>query len=108
MLYIFYSVNKPRWIVFQLFTAEPYSSVGSVADLWTGGRWFDPLLGPIFFPWIDDNHWDRIYSSLTSFRCFENGYVGKEPVAWKEYCAEYWLKELQETAAWMGALAAAI
>ena len=25
-----------------------------------------------------------------------NGYVGKQPVAWKEYCAEYWLKELQE------------
>ena len=25
-----------------------------------------------------------------------DGYVGKQPVAWKEYCAEYWLKELQE------------
>ena len=25
-----------------------------------------------------------------------NGYVGKQPVAWKEHCAEYWLKELQE------------
>ena len=22
---------------------------------------------------------------------------GKRPVAWKEYCAEYWLKELQES-----------
>ena len=22
--------------------------------------------------------------------------VGKQPVAWTEYCAEYWLKELQE------------
>ena len=27
--------------------AEPHSSVGSVADLRTGGRWFDPLLGNI-------------------------------------------------------------
>ena len=23
--------------------------------------------------------------------------VGKEPVAWKEDCAEYWIKELQES-----------
>ena len=29
--------------------------------------------------------------------CFDNGYEGKQPVAWKEYCAEYWLKELQES-----------
>ena len=29
--------------------------------------------------------------------CFENGYMGKQPVAWKEYCVEYWLKELQES-----------
>ena len=30
-------------------------------------------------------------------RCFGNGYVGKQLVAWKEYCAEYWFKELQES-----------
>ena len=30
-------------------------------------------------------------------RCFNNGYVGKQPVAWKEYCVEYWLKKLQES-----------
>ena len=29
--------------------------------------------------------------------CFYNGYVGKQAVAWKEYCAEYWLKDLQES-----------
>ena len=23
--------------------------------------------------------------------------MGKQPVAWEEYCAEYWLKELQES-----------
>ena len=27
-------------------------------------------------------------------RCFDNGHVGKQPVAWKEYCPEYWFKEL--------------
>ena len=34
---------------------------------------------------------------LTTVRFFDNGYVGKQPVAWAEYCAEYWLKELQES-----------
>ena len=29
--------------------------------------------------------------------CFDNGYVGKQPVSWKEYCEEYWLKEYQES-----------
>ena len=38
-----------------------------------------------------------MHSSLTAVRCFDNGYVGKQPVAWKEYCAEYWLKELLES-----------
>ena len=28
---------------------------------------------------------------------FEYGYIGKQPVAWKEYCVVYWLKELQES-----------
>ena len=46
---------------------------------------------------IDDSHCVRICSSLTAVRCFYNGYVGKQPVAWKEYCAEDWLKELQES-----------
>ena len=49
---------------------------------------------PIFFPRTDDSHCNRI---LTAVSCFDNGYVGKHPVAWKEYCAEYWLKELQES-----------
>ena len=29
--------------------------------------------------------------------CFNNGFVEKQPVAWKEYCAEYWFKELQKS-----------
>ena len=55
---------------------------------------------PIFFPMIDDSHCDRIHSSLTGVHCFDSGYVGKQPVAWTEYCAEYWLKELQESMDW--------
>ena len=55
---------------------------------------------PIFFPRIDDSHCDRIHSSLTAVRCFDNGYVGKQPVVWKEYCAEYKFKELQESTDW--------
>ena len=41
-----------------------------------------------------DSHCDRIHAFLTAIRCFDNDYVGKQLVAWKEYCAEYWLKEL--------------
>ena len=52
---------------------------------------------PKFFPTTDDSHCDWIHSSLTAVHCFDNGYVGKQPVAWKEYCAEYELKELQES-----------
>ena len=38
-----------------------------------------------------------IHFSLTAVRCFDYGYLGKQPVAWKEFYAEYWLKELQES-----------
>ena len=48
--------------LFQIERAEPHSSVSSVADR-TGGRWCD-----------------RIHSSLTAVCCFDNGYVGKQPV----------------------------
>ena len=30
---------------YEILNAEPHTSVGSVADLRTGGRWFDPRLG---------------------------------------------------------------
>ena len=53
--------------------------------------------GPIFFPRIDDSHSDRIHSSLTDVHCSNNGYVAKQTGAWKQYCAEYRLKELQES-----------
>ena len=36
---------------------------------------------PIFFPRIKYSHCDWIHSSLSAVRCFDNGYVGKQPVA---------------------------
>ena len=77
--------------------AKPQSSVVSVQDLRTRDCWFDPRAWPIFFLRTDDSHCDRIHSSLTTVHCFDNGYVGKQRVAWKEYCAEYWIKEVQES-----------
>ena len=69
-------------------------SVVAQSDLRTGGRRFDPRLGHYSF---HDGHCDRIHSYLTAAHCFGSGYVGKQPVAWKEYYTEYWLKELQES-----------
>ena len=51
----------------------------------------------MFFLRTVDSHCDRIHSSLTAVYCFDRGYVGKQPVGWKENCAEYWLNELQES-----------
>ena len=75
---------------------ESHSSVGSVADLRTGGRWFDPRPDQYSLRGLV-SHCERILSSLTAVHCFDNGYVRKQPVAWKEYCAKYWLKDLQES-----------
>ena len=52
---------------------------------------------PISFPRIDDSHCNRIHSSLTAVPCFDNSNVGKQAMAWKEYCADYWSKELQQS-----------
>ena len=89
--------KKSWWPVISPLTAEPHSSVSSVADLRTRGRWFDPQLGQYSFARINDSHCDRIHSCLTAASCFDNGYVWKQPVLWKEYCAVYSLKELQES-----------
>ena len=35
---------------------------------------------------IDDSYCDKIHSSVTAVRCFDKGYVGKQPVAWTGYC----------------------
>ena len=36
----------------------------------------------------DDSHCNSIHSSLTTDHSFDNGYVGKQPVAYKEYFME--------------------
>ena len=41
---------------------------------------------PIFFLRIDDSHCDRIHFSLTTVHCFDNDYVGKQPLALEDYC----------------------
>ena len=46
---------------------------------------------------FDDSYCDRIRSSLTAVHCFDNGNVGKQPMAWNYCCAKYWLKDLQES-----------
>ena len=55
------------------------------------------LARPLFFPRVDVSHCDRIHSSLTAVYCFDDGYVGKQPFVWEEYCAEYLSKEPQES-----------
>ena len=83
--------------IYESTITEPLSSVVSVANLRTGGRWFDPPARPIFFPRIYDSHCDRIHSSFTAVRCFDNAYVENKPVTWKEFYADYWLKEHKES-----------
>ena len=80
-----------------MLVAESHRSVGSVKESKIEGRWFDPPARPILFPKIDGRHWDRIHSSLTTVHFFDDGYVGKQPVASAEYCVEFSLKELQES-----------
>ena len=46
---------------------------------------------------IDDSHCAWTHLSHKAFHCFNNGYVGKQLVDWKEYCTEYWLKEFQDS-----------
>ena len=57
------------------------SSVSILQDMRTGGRWFDPPAHPIFCSKIDDNHCDRISSSLTNVDYFDDDCVGKQPAA---------------------------
>ena len=75
------------------FNAERHRSVG----LENRGSLVRSPARPIFFPRINDSQSDRIHCSLIVVRCFDNGYVGKQPEAWKDYRAEYCLKELQES-----------
>ena len=71
--------------------AEPHSSVGSVAVFRTGGGRFDAWLGKYsFLGLMIVVATGFIPLSLLSV-VFDSGYLGKQPVAWKEYCLENWL-----------------
>ena len=87
------------------FQTEPHSSVGSVADLRTG-RWFDPRLGQYSFRRLMIVI-QKGFIPVTAVRCFDISYVGKQPVVWKECCAEYCLKKTNSRKAWIGVLVAA-
>ena len=65
-------------------------SVGSIEDLRTGGHWFKPPAQPIYFRRIDGCHCNWIHS-FSAVHCFDHGYVGKQQVAWKEFCAEEYM-----------------
>ena len=63
---------------------------------------FENFRGKMRKCWFSDNFYfakfpKRIHFPLTTVCYFDNGYVGKQPVAWNKYCAEYLLKELQES-----------
>ena len=75
--------------------SSPHSSVGSVADLRTGGRWFDPRVSQYSFRGLM-----RVIATgfIPLSRCFDNGYVGKQPFGLERILYQlYWLKELQES-----------
>ena len=84
-------------------SAEPHSSVSSVVDLRTGGRWFGPQT--IFFPRIDD--------SATGFIPLSPLSIVSTMVMWE---SSQWLGKniLRSTGqknsrkTWIGTLAAAI
>ena len=82
------------WI---FFTSTPHNTLSKPLAAYPGSGWVDPRVRPMFFPRIDYGHCDRVHSSLTAAHCFGNGYLGKQAVAWKEYCAEYLFKELMES-----------
>ena len=72
--------------------AHVAQSIACTQDLKIGGHCFEAQARSLFFPKIDDKYCNRIHSSLTAVHCFEDVYVGKQLVAWKEFCAETWLE----------------
>ena len=79
---------------------EPFTLVGSIQDLKTGGR-------SLVDSWHSKySFWELmiiiVQDSFLSPRCpfFQWFNVGKQPVAWKEYCVEYRSKEIQESMGW--------
>ena len=81
---------------FSFIIPRPCYSISSLEDLRIGCGWFkSPAI--ILFLRIDDG-----LILLTAVHCFDAGYMGKQRVAWKEYCAENSRKP------WIGALATTI
>ena len=83
--------------LFACYKPKPHSSVGSVVDLRIGGRWFDPRLGQYCFQGlmivIATGFSPHSPLSIVSTMVMQE----KQQVAWKEYCAEHWLIEPQES-----------
>ena len=75
--------------MFSKVLSSPHSSVSSVEEFRTEACWFEPQAWPTLFPRIDYCRCDRIHFSLTVVHCYADGYVGKQPVVWKEHCVEY-------------------
>ena len=47
------------------------------------------ILKTVFFLRTDDSLCNTIHASFTTVQCFDNGFVGKQQLACKEYCAGY-------------------
>ena len=63
----------------QLITKTPWQKFHGSIPKWVN-----------LFLRIDDSHCDKIYSFLTANHYFDDGYVAKQPLAWKEYFVKYW------------------
>ena len=87
-----YYFNDLTWKPFGLGTGN-----FTLLDLISECGWFDTRFGQWSFRGLMISHCDRIHSSVSVVHCLDIGYVGKQPVAWKKYCAEYSVKDLQES-----------
>ena len=65
--------------------ADPRMSDGSITGIESRRSLVGCPARLIFFP------------RIAAVCCFKNGYLGKQPVTWKKYCAEHRLKELLES-----------
>ena len=94
----FCSVKIPRCMCCPFQRAEPHSSVGSVrCGLENRRSLIRSPARPIFFPRIDDSYCDSILFLCHRCLLFRQWLCGKAASGLKEYCAGYWLKELQES-----------
>ena len=78
-----------------MIAAKPHGSVGSAANLRTGGRWFDPRFGQYTFRGL----MIVIASGFTPLAplFIVSTMVMWESSQWLGKNIEYWLKELQES-----------